>query len=96
MNAETATFGVPEKQETEILIADSPEETDYTKCVPVQLPKGDFRDGLDIFTNQGAILGEKVVIYGSIEKYFGVCGIKSPTYAAWGNIVIGTAPAKKR
>ena len=96
LNAETATFGVPEIQETEILIADSPEETDYTKCVPVQLPKGDFRDGLDIFTNQGAILGEKVVIYGSIEKYFGVCGIKSPTYAAWGNIVIGTAPAKKR
>ena len=94
-NAETATFGIPESQETEFLIADSPEENDYTKCVPVQLTKGEFRDGLDIFSNQ-AILGQQVVIYGSIEKYFGVCGVKAPTYAAWGETVIGTATAKKR
>ena len=96
LNAQTATFGVPDSQETEILIADSPDETDYTKCIPVQLPKGEFRDGLDIYTNQGAILGEKTVIYGSIEKYFGVCGVKAPTYAAWGNTVIGSASAKTR
>ncbi len=94
-NAESAIFGMPESQETEILIADSPEENDYTKCVPVQLPKGEFRDGLDIYSNQ-VIFGQQVLIYGSIEKYFGVCGIKAPTYAAWGETVIGTATAKKR
>ncbi len=96
LNESTATFGVPTAQETEILIADSPDETDYTKCVPVQLPKGEFREGLDIYTSQGAILGQKVLIYGSIEKYFGVCGIKSPTYARWGGTEIGTAAAKQR
>ena len=94
LNESTATFGVPTAQETEILIADSAEETDYTKCVPVQLPKGEFREGLDIYTSQGAILGQKVLIYGSIEKYFGVCGIKSPTYARWGGTEIGTAAAE--
>ena len=31
-----------------------------------------------------------------LSGVFGVCGIKSSTYAAWGDIVIGTATAKKR
>lgn len=96
LNADTATFGIPSAQETELLIADNPQETDYTKCVPVQLPKGEFRDGLDLFTNQGALLGKQITLYGSIEKYFGVCGIKSPSYAAWDDHNIGTPAAKRR
>lgn len=97
LNADTATFSsIPSAQETEILIADNPQETDYTKCVPVQLPKGEFRDGLDIFTNQGSILGQQLLLKGSIEKYFGGCGIKSPTYASWAGRTIGTADTKRR
>lgn len=97
LNENTAAFGsIPNAQETEFLIADSPQETDYTKCVPVQLPKGEFRNRLDIFSTQGAILGQQIVMKGSIEKYFGVCGIKSMTYASWGNESIGTADAKRR
>lgn len=95
-NANTATFSYPTAQETEVLIADSKEETDFTKCVPVQLPKGEFRDGLDLYSQQ-MNMKAYVVIYGSIEKYFGVCGIKSPSYAQtdWG-LTIGSAPGAKR
>lgn len=99
-NGTTVVFGTPDLEkgevQTEILITDNPQENDYTKCVPVQLPKGEFRDKLDLFTNKGAILGQKLVVKGSIEKYFGVCGLKSPTYASWANGTIGTADAKRR
>lgn len=95
-NGNTVTFGYPEKADTEIVIADSPNETDYTKCIPVQLPKeGKWRSDLELYAQQ-ALMHQQVVIKGSIEKYFGVCGIKSPTYASWGDTVIGTPEAKKR
>ncbi len=83
-NAETAVFGMAAgstKQETEILIADSPRETDWEKCLPVQLPKGEFRDKLDLTNPQMYLIGEHILIYGTIDKYFGVAGIKPPTYA---------------
>ena len=95
LNEGTATFAVPSANETEILIADSPNETDWTKCLPVQLPKGAVRDGLDLYTNP-TLLGQSVVLYGSIEKYFGVAGLKSTSYGKWSGGEVGTAPAKRR
>ena len=91
-----ATFGVPSAPETEILIAASASETDYTQCVPVQLPKGEFRDGLDLGGNPN-LLGSKILIYGSIDKYFSVCGIKNPSYAEIPGVkTIGTKVSKRR
>ncbi len=82
MDENTCEFGYPNGAQTEILIADSPQESDYTKCVPVQLKKdSDFQALLDLFSNQMA-LGSEVCLYGSIEKYFGVCGIKSLQWAS--------------
>lgn len=81
MDASTCDFGYPSAAQTEILIADSPQESDYTKCIPVQLKKdSDFQMGLDLYYNQ-TNLGAEVVLLGSIEKYFGVCGIKSLEWA---------------
>ena len=90
-----ATFGIPSSSETEILIAASSSETDYTLCVPVQLPKGEFREGLDLFSNSD-LLGAKILVYGSIDKYFSVCGIKSPSYVEAGSKTIGTKVSKRR
>ncbi len=64
---------------TNILIADVADETDHTKCIPVQLPSGAVRNGLNIVENPDNI-GEKVKLYGSLEKYFLVSGLKSVTY----------------
>ena len=101
-NETTATFGVSEKTETEILIASTPRETDWTKCVPVQLPKGDFRYMLDLSNPQLYLLGEYIIVYGTIDEYFKVAGIKSPTYAeVYGSdgyifMTIGEKPGTKK
>ncbi|MDE5971767.1 MAG: hypothetical protein K2G94_03375, partial [Muribaculaceae bacterium] len=63
---------------TNIFIATTPDETDYTKCVPVQLPAGDVRTGLNLQANPGN-LGKVVTLTGSLEKYFGLPGVKSVT-----------------
>ena len=55
---------------TNIVIA-----TDGTK-VPVQLPNNGSREALSL-QNNPSHLGKKVVVYGTIEKYFGVAGIKN-------------------
>ena len=88
-------FEVPAKAETEILIAPTANETDPAKCMPVQLPKGAIRDGLELSANPG-LLGKELLIYGSIEKYFGTAGIKSPSYAEVDGKTIGTKPVKRR
>lgn len=64
--------------QTNILVAATPEETDYTKCVPVQLPTGTVRSSLNLATNPGN-LGKQVSLYGSLEKYFGSAGMKTVT-----------------
>jgi len=76
---------------TNILIAESADETDVTKCVPVQLPTGELRTGLNLPENP-EMDGQEILIYGSLEKYFGAPGIKSPTYAKVGEEEFGTNP----
>ena len=61
---------------TNLLLADDPSETDVTKCIPVELPKGDIRDGLNLADNS-VNYKKKVVLTGSVEVYFSVAGLKS-------------------
>ncbi len=61
-----------------VFIAATAGETDYAKCVPVQLPVGDLRTAINLKDNAGN-LGKVLNIYGSLEKYFGMPGIKTPT-----------------
>jgi 2',3'-cyclic-nucleotide 2'-phosphodiesterase (5'-nucleotidase family) len=58
-------------------IADSPTETDKSKILPVQIPSN-FRSTFGLKSNPSNI-GKKVVITGSLEKYFSVPGLKNPT-----------------
>ncbi len=62
--------------ETNILIATSIDETDYNKCVPVQLPFGDVRTALNLKANPGNYL-KKVDLHGDLLAYFGVAGVKN-------------------
>lgn len=64
---------ITEDIKTNLLLADNPEVTDVTKCIPVQLPNGFVREGLQPSANYKA----EVWLYGNIEKYFGVAGLKS-------------------
>jgi hypothetical protein len=51
---------------------------DTINIVAVQLPKGNLRDDFNLVEHP-EMLGAEVLICGSLEKYFGVAGIKSPT-----------------
>ena len=59
--------------------------------MPIQLPKGDLRDGLNLKDNP-SLLGKEIIIYGQLAKYFNVPGIKSPKYAEAGGNSFGTKP----
>lgn len=86
-----ATFAVPAEAQTEIILADAADVKTASSCIPVQLPAGDVRSSLDLFANP-SLLGQKVKVYGSLEKYFGVTGLKSTSCAIVGDKVIGKDP----
>ena len=72
---------------TNILIADSPYETDINRCIPVQLHQGDIRTILNLKENPNN-LGHRVILCGSRETYFSVPGLKTITSYEW----VGEAP----
>ncbi|EIJ80388.1 Endonuclease/exonuclease/phosphatase [Bacillus methanolicus PB1] len=72
--AHTGPFTV----DTNLALADNPNETDKSKIIPVQLPSGSIRTALNLKDNP-ANLGKKIQITASLEAYFSVPGLKSPT-----------------
>ena len=61
---------------TNVFIADTPDQTDPAKCVPVQL--NTTRAALNLKDNPSN-LGKQVSVYGSLEAYFGQPGVKTVT-----------------
>ena len=90
-----ATFDALPDVVTNILIAASSTESDPSKCMPVQLPSGDIRKGLNLVDNPSN-LGKEVLLYGNIEAYFRVPGVKSVSYAEIGGKTIGTKSNVRR
>lgn len=64
-----------EVSNTNLLIATNKEETDVDKCMPVQLPAGNVRESLNLRDHSELAFAE-VELYGDVDKYFGVCGLK--------------------
>jgi len=87
----TAEFSTNSASQTNLLIAASADETNIDKCMPVQLPAGDIRTKLNLKDNPDNYKKE-VTIYGNIEKYFSVTGVKSVTYAILDGTDIGKKP----
>ncbi|MDE6402835.1 MAG: hypothetical protein K2K86_03390, partial [Muribaculaceae bacterium] len=73
-----AEFGTANANAANILIAATPDVTDYTQCVPVQLTSGSATRAALNLKDHPENLGKEVKIEGSLEKYFGVPGLKSP------------------
>ena len=78
---------------TNIVIASSTDETNAEMMVPVQLPSGALRTGLNLPENPD-MYGKEILIYGSLEKYFGAAGIKTPSYAVVDGKEFGTKPVE--
>lgn len=75
---------------TNIAIADSADEKDASKILPVQLPAGSIRADLNLVDHPDN-LGKKIQISGTLTAYFAVPGLKSPTGYSF---VEGTNPTK--
>lgn len=77
---------------TNILIAASADENDPAKCMPVQLPSGAVRTGINLLDNPGNYKKE-VLLYGDITTYFRVPGLKNTKYAKIGSTEFGNKPS---
>lgn len=73
-----ATLGLENASASNILIATSRHETSTARCLPVQLPSGATRTALNLQTNPSNLYHE-VTICATLDKYFGVAGLKSPS-----------------
>lgn len=86
LKEETATFTVPATVKTNILLAADPDERDWTKCIPVQLPSGPVRSALNLGDhpdNQGKL----VCIKGQTgSKYCSAYGLRSASAYNWGEM----------
>ena len=69
VTSETAVSFESDFSDTNFAIADSPEETDLAKILYIQLPAG-LRENWSLQRNP-SLLGTRVDITGSLEKYFG-------------------------
>ena len=79
--------------QTNIVLAASANETKAENMVPVQLPSGALRTGLNLPENP-SMLGKEILIYGSLEAYFGAAGIKNASYAVVDDKEFGTKPVE--
>ena len=77
------SFGLTDAAVTNIVIAPTPDCTDYTQCVGVQLPTEanapGVRSGLNLSANPGN-LGKHVVLKGDVMKYCGGPGLKNTSW----------------
>lgn len=76
---ESSKFTAPATVATNLLLANTPDETDWNKCISVNLPSGsDARTQLNLKDNAGN-LGKLLTIQGNITRYVGLSGVKEPT-----------------
>ena len=73
---------------TNVILAATPDETDWSKCIPIQLPNtANLRQELGLGNNPAAYK-RLVKVCGDLEKYFGQAGVKNITTFAW----VGDSP----
>jgi len=94
-NFTSYTFGADTcTQATNLLIADTVQNLYISRCLPVQLPAGAVRTALNLPANKN-LIGKKITLYGSLESYFGVAGLKSVTYCILPDgTPVGTKPVE--
>lgn len=70
-----ASFEPPFETPSNIIIADSPDETSASNALIVQLLVGDIRQALNLVGNPDN-LGKEVKLLGNLEAYFGQAGMR--------------------
>lgn len=77
LTSASASFDLPFKSKTNLLIGPRSSTVDRGACVSVQLPTGDVRDALNLVDNPD-VLRKRVRLRGDVvESYFGLVGVKN-------------------
>lgn len=77
LTSASASFSAPFTSRTNLLLADSPDCRDRSKCMSVQLSKGDIRDALNLVDN-ASMLGAGVCLKGDVvEAYYKLPGLQN-------------------
>lgn len=76
---------------TNIILSSNQNAGSESECIPIQLPAGEIRTGLNLSDNPNN-LGQEVLLYGTLEKYFRVPGVKNVTYSEINGNSFGTDP----
>lgn len=88
-NDNTSVFEAPFGSANNLLIAASPDETDYSNCISLQLPSGNVRSSLNL-SDTPANHGRMVTVRGYIDKYLGLPGMRAVDAFNWGDTGIDT------
>ena len=92
MNELSTRFTVPATVATNMVMAATPDETDWSKCISVQLPSGPVRNALNLHDHPEN-LHAFVTIQGTTgSKYCSVYGVRSVSAYTWEKV--GIEPAK--
>ena len=83
LSERNCTFSVPAEVSSNCLLAATPDETDYNKCVVVQLSTtGNVRSNVNL-VDHPENLGKLVTLRGDVQKYFSKPGLKSTNAFNW-------------
>ena len=84
-------FGNSGTIKTNVALSSNVDTNNEDECIPIQLPPGVIRDGLNLVDNPGNYKQE-VVLYGTLEVYFQKPAVKNVTYAEINGNSYGTEP----
>lgn len=84
-------FGSETDVKTNIILSSNVNTSDAKECIPIQLPAGVVREGLNLSSNPSN-LHQEVLLYGTLEKYFQVPAVKNVTYAEINGNSFGSDP----
>lgn len=84
-NDNTSVFNAPFGLASNILLAPTPDCTDFNQCIALQLPSGAVRSALNLMDNPEN-KGRQVTVHGYISKYLGLPGMRSIDAYNWGAV----------
>lgn len=73
-----AVFSAENAQNNNVLLADTPNEKDITKCIAVALPTGAVKDAVNLKDNP-ANFGKKLTVKGQVTECLRIRGVKNAT-----------------
>lgn len=73
-------FSTENSVNTNIVLSSNIDAETSEECIPIQLPAGAIRNGLNL-SSHPENYRQEVLLYGTLEKYFQVAGVKNVTYA---------------